>query len=97
MPENNEFVKSVTQITDEKEYHSQRLSIATQAINGLLAAQDEKGWNLAYLAIVGLRAADALLEAASKPLPLPTTAPKNEEVQSVELEIVSEEGQPAAV
>lgn len=72
------FDKTVTVLTDEKEYHNWRLQIAMNAASGLLASQDKEGWNLAVLAQVSLRTADALLEAASQPLPQPTTAQKKE-------------------
>jgi hypothetical protein len=74
----NSFDKTVTVLTDEKEYHNWRLQIAMHAASGLLASQDKTGWQLAVLAQVSLRAADALLDAASRALPMPTTAPQQE-------------------
>lgn len=76
MPES--FDKTVTVLTDEKEYHNWRLQIAMNAASGLLASQDKEGWRLDILAQVSLRAADAILEAAAAPLPVPTTAPKQD-------------------
>ena len=90
MSKNNEFDKSVTQITDAKEYHNWRLRIAAHMGQGLLASQDKEGWNLARLAFVSLQAADALLELASKPLPKPTTQPRQDEPSPVELQVVDE-------
>ena len=68
------FDKTVTVLTDEKEYHNWRLRIAMNAAAGLLASQEKEGWRLDILAQVSLRTADALLEAAAMPLPKPTTA-----------------------
>lgn len=91
MPEKNEFDKSVTLITDEKEYHNWRMTIAMHAASGLLASQPETGWSLDRLAQVSLRTADTLLRVASAPLPEPTTAPvpsPQDKAQAVELEVV---------
>jgi hypothetical protein len=88
----NEFDKSVTLITDEKEYHAWRLKIAAAMGQGLLASQDKEGWNLARLAFVSLQAADAMLEIASKPLPKPTTRPRQDDMSPIELQVLDENG-----
>lgn len=47
--------------------NDQRLVLAGQAVNGLLASQDpEKGWNLDTLAILSLKIADNILHYNSK-------------------------------
>lgn len=84
------FDKTVTVLTDSKEYHNWRLNIAMNAAAGLLASQDKEGWNLGRLAQVSLLTADALLEAASMPLPKPTTA--QQEGPKVEVLPEPEEG-----
>lgn len=48
--------------TEKQTNAPERLTLAAQAVNGLLASQNpEKGWNLDTLAILSLKIADNIL------------------------------------
>jgi hypothetical protein len=65
----------------EENNNQQRLQIATQVVQGLLASQNpEKGWNLDTLSILALKIADNLVHFNQmEKLPELITAGKKEE------------------
>lgn len=63
----------------EQTNNPERLKIAAQVAQGLLASQDkEKGWNIATLSVISLKIADAMLHYHAQET-LPEVGPPAEE------------------